>query len=110
MHSQHILIPELSIVQSEPMLEMNPVDAEARGIKHGDVVLIKNDRGECKMKAFLTEGIHPGAVATASGWTPEQFIEGNYQMLTHFTINPTEEFIGQTSTAFYDVLVEVEKA
>ena len=36
--------------------------------------------------------------------------QGNYQMLTHFTINPTEEFIGQTSTAFYDVLVEVEKA
>lgn len=109
-HSQHILIPELSVVQSEPQLEMNPVDAEPRGLKHGDVVLIKNDRGQCKMKLFLTEGIRPGAVATASGWTPDHFIEGNYQMLTHFTINPTEEFIGQTSTAFYDVLVEVEKA
>ena len=31
-------------------------------------------------------------------------------MLTHLTLNPTEEFISQTSTAFYDVLVEVEKA
>ena len=28
----------------------------------------------------------------------------------HLTLNPTEEFISQTSTAFYDVLVEVEKA
>ena len=98
------------MVQSEPQLEMNPVDAEPRGLKHGDVVLIKNDRGQCKMKLFLTEGIRPGAVATASGWTPDHFIEGNYQMLTHFTINPIEELIGQTSTAFYDVLVEVEKA
>ncbi|MEG0418668.1 MAG: molybdopterin-dependent oxidoreductase [Gordonibacter sp.] len=109
-HSQHVLIPELSVVQSEPLLEMNPVDAASRGLAHGDVALIKNDRGACKMKVFLTEGIHPGAVATASGWTPDYFIEGNYQMLTHLTINPTEEFISQTSTAFYDVLVEVEKA
>lgn len=109
-HSQHILIPELSVVQSEPYLEMNPADAKSRGLSHGDVIRVYNDRGSCKMKLFLTEGIKPGAVATASGWTPEQFIEGNYQMLTHLTLNPAEEFFSQTSTAFYDVLVEVEKA
>ena len=109
-HTQHILIDQLKVVQSEPLLQMNPVDAEARGISDGDVVSIWNDRGSCKMKVFLTEGIVPGVVATQSGWTPDFTIEGNYQELTHLTLNPTEEFISQTSTAFYDVLVEVEKA
>ncbi len=109
-HSQHILIESLSVVQSEPLLEMNPLDAQARNIADGDVVSIRNDRGACKMKVFLTEGIVPGTVATASGWTPDYTIEGDYQMLTHLTLNPTEEFISQTCAAFYDVLVEVEKA
>ena len=109
-HTQHILVDALKVVQTEPLLEMNPVDAEQRGIADGDVVSIYNDRGSCKMKVFLTEGIVPGTVATQSGWTPDYTIEGNYQELTHLTLNPTEEFISQTCTAFYDVLVEVEKA
>lgn len=109
-HTQHIGIPALAGIQDEPLLEMNPVDAKARGIADGDVVSITNDRGACKMKVFVTEGIVPGTVATQSGWTPDYTIEGNYQTLTHLTLNPTEEHISQTCTAFYDVLVEVEKA
>lgn len=109
-HTQHILVQSLAIVQNEPLVEMNPIDAQVRGIVDGDVVIIRNDRGSCKMKVFLTEGITPGAVATQSGWTPDYTIEGNYQELTHLTLNPTEEYISQTCTAFYDVLVEIEKA
>ncbi len=37
-HTQHMLIPALANMQSEPLLQMNPVDAEARGLKHGDIV------------------------------------------------------------------------
>ena len=109
-HTQHIIIDSLKAVQSEPLLEMNPVDAAQRDIADGDIVSIYNDRGSCKMKVFLTEGIVPGTVATQSGWTPDATIEGDYQELTHLTLNPTEEFISQTCTAFYDVLVEVQKA
>lgn len=109
-HTQHILVNSLTVVQDEPLIEMNPIDAHARGVTDGDVVTIKNDRGSCKMRAFLTEGITPGTVATQSGWTLDYTIEGNYQELTHLTLNPTEEFISQTCTAFYDVLVEIEKA
>lgn len=92
-HTQHIGIPALAGIQDEPLLEMNPVDAKARGIADGDVVSITNDRGACKMKVFVTEGIVPGTVATQSGWTPDYTIEGNYQTLTHLTLNPTEEHI-----------------
>ena len=109
-HTQQIFVEELSAVQAEPTLWINTVDADARGLKDDDVVLIRNDRGSCKMKVFVTEGICPGIVATQSGWTPDFTIEGCLQNLTHLTLNPAEEFISQTSSAFYDVLVEVEKA
>lgn len=108
-HTQHMLYPALKLVTSEPEIQINSIDAQARGIKHGDVVKVFNDRGHCVVKAFITEGIVPGTTALASGWTPEQFIEGNYQNFTHMTLNPVEEFISQTNAAFYDVLVEIIK-
>lgn len=109
-HTQHILNPALEVVQSEPLLHMNPVDAEERGLSHDDVVRVFNDRGEMKIRLFLTEGIIPGTVATQSGWTPDYFIEGCYQNLTHHTICDAEEAFSMTNSAFYDVLVQVEPA
>lgn len=109
-HTQHILNPALELVQEEPLLQMNPVDAEARGLSHDDIVHVFNDRGDMKIRLFVTEGIIPGTVATQSGWTPDYFIEGCYQNLTHHTICDAEEAYSMTNSAFYDVLVEVEKA
>ena len=109
-HTQHILNPALEIVQNEPLLQMNPADAKARGLAHGDIVRVRNDRGEMKIRLFITEGIIPGTVATQSGWTPDYFIEGCYQNLSHHTICDAEEAYSMTNTAFYDILVEVEKA
>lgn len=109
-HSNHILHDLLKIVQDKPYLQINPVDAEARGIEHGDVIRMFNDRGECKTTAFVTEGIVPGVTAMASGWPPEYFIEGNYQFLTQYTRNDSEELQSQTNAAFNDVLIQVEKA
>jgi anaerobic selenocysteine-containing dehydrogenase len=109
-HSQHILAEPLKVVQSEPQLWINPVDAGSRGIAHGDVVEIFNDRGSVTMRAFLTEGIVPGTTATASGWSPDASISGSHQTLTYLDLNPVEEHISQTSSAFYDILVEVKKA
>ncbi|WP_434511399.1 molybdopterin-dependent oxidoreductase [Desulfitobacterium sp. AusDCA] len=109
-HTQHILYPALRIVQSEPLVQINPVDAKARGIAHDDKVKVLNDRGFCVVKAFVTEGIAPGVTALANGWTPDYYIGGNHQTLTHLTLNPVEEAISQTNSAFSDVLVEIKKA
>jgi anaerobic selenocysteine-containing dehydrogenase len=109
-HSQHILAPALSLVESEQILQMNPVDAEARGLQHGDLVRVYNDRGEVTLHLFETEGIVPGTVAVPSGWTPDYTISGHYQTLTHFTICDAEEAYSETNSPFYDVLCEVEKA
>lgn len=109
-HAQHLVAPALRAVGTEPLLQMHPTDADRRGIEHGDVVRIFNDRGECKVHAFLTEGIVPGVVALPHGWPPDYFIEGCYQSLTHYKKNEAEEAYSQSNAALYDVLVEVEKA
>jgi trimethylamine-N-oxide reductase (cytochrome c) len=41
---------------------IHPTDAEARGIKHGDIVKVYNDRGIELGGAYVTERIIPGAV------------------------------------------------
>lgn len=109
-HAQHLLAPALKAVATEPLLQMNPDDAKARGIAHNDVVRIYNDRGECKVRAFVADGIRPSVVALPHGWPPDYFIEGNYQTLTHYKRNEAEDAFSQSNAAFYDVLVEVEKA
>jgi trimethylamine-N-oxide reductase (cytochrome c) len=48
-------------------LWMNPADAKARGIKHGDVVSVYNERGTVLAGAYLTERIIPGAVSMDHG-------------------------------------------
>ena len=109
-HTQHTGIDVLNTVQAEPELYMNTSDAQERGIATGDVAHIFNDRGECKAKVIVTNGIVAGVTAISQGWTPDDFIEGHYQCLTHYVKNPVEEFISQTNSAFYDVRVQVEKA
>ena len=46
---------------------MNPVDAEERGIKHGDIVLVKSRHGQCIRHAALTPRIMPGVVTLPHG-------------------------------------------
>ena len=46
---------------------MNPVDAEERGIKHGDIVLIKSRHGQVIRPVALTPRIMPGVVTVPHG-------------------------------------------
>ena len=46
---------------------LNPVDAEQRGIKNGDMVRVFNDRGEVRIAAKVTPRIMPGVSAMGQG-------------------------------------------
>ncbi len=52
---------------------MNPIDAEARGIRSGDRVKVFNDRGALTVRCRLTQRIMPGVIAIPQGawWTPD---------------------------------------
>jgi formate dehydrogenase major subunit len=50
--------------QSEDVLEIHPDDAEARGIKHGDLVGVASRAGEIVVHAVLTRRVARGVVYT----------------------------------------------
>jgi anaerobic selenocysteine-containing dehydrogenase len=43
-------------------VRINPVDAEARGIRHGDIVRLYNDRASVLCCAVMTGRVRPGVV------------------------------------------------
>jgi anaerobic dimethyl sulfoxide reductase subunit A len=49
------------------LLDMNPLDAEERGLKDGDIVLISSEHGKCIRPVHLTERIMPGVVNLPHG-------------------------------------------
>ena len=53
---------------------INPVDAEARGIRDGDEVYVFNDRGKVAITAWVTKRIIPGVVSMFEGawYTPDE--------------------------------------
>ena len=54
------------IAHREPVW-INSQDAAARGINHGDVVRIYNDRGACLAGAFVTDQVRPGVIQLSTG-------------------------------------------
>ncbi|MEM2910080.1 MAG: molybdopterin-dependent oxidoreductase [Nitrososphaerota archaeon] len=48
-------------------LWINPIDAAKRGIKHGDIVRVYNDRGAVLCAAYVTERVNPGHVYADHG-------------------------------------------
>jgi anaerobic selenocysteine-containing dehydrogenase len=103
------------------MLDINSVDAQGRGIKDNDTVLVFNDRGRVKLGARLNEAVPPGTVNIDHGWWPEQFAEGHYNDLDHrvddlSTVIPsldmepvTKDFFATAHLIPWDCLVEVKK-
>ena len=46
---------------------MNPIDAEARGLKHGDYVLIRSRHGKVVRPVALMDRVTPGVVFLGEG-------------------------------------------
>jgi anaerobic selenocysteine-containing dehydrogenase len=116
-HSQYVNLPWLKEINNngEGFLEINPVDAAARGLDTGDVVKVFNDRGYMKVRARLTEGIKPGVVnCYQGGWDTvrvKHYIEGHPNNLTHQIANPAQAVIPnfKSNAAYYDCLVQVQR-
>lgn len=80
-------------------LEMNPVDASARGIKEGDDVCVFNKRGKIRVRAVITQVIKPGVVSRPSGFWDE-----NANQLTTDNVG----YYGECAI-YHDAWVEVAK-
>jgi len=104
MNSTFVNIASLRAAEREPLLEMHPLDAAARGIAAGAVVRVFNDRGEYVCKAALNDRARPGVVNGLGVWWRKYGLEGtNVNQLTHQQLTD----LGR-APSFYDCLVEVE--
>lgn len=109
-HSMFANVSSLLELNPEPVVEINPIDAAARGISDNDLVTVFNDRGRTTLKARVTEGVRPQVVNISEGWWIDQFQEGSVNHLTHGVINPVQEKVYEPNMHMNDVAVEVAKA
>ena len=83
-HSSWREIPRLRAITPEPLAEVHTLTAEAQGIRDGEYMTIQTRKGSIKVKALLTECIHPRCVSVPHGWA-----EANANLLTDLdTVDP----------------------
>ncbi len=108
-HSMFANVRTLLDINPEPIVDINPVDAQKRNIKMDDMVTIFNDRGKSTLKARLSEAVKPGVIDITEGWWLNQFKEGSVNHLTHDIINPVQDKIYEPNMHMNDVAVEIIK-
>ena len=67
-HGQHRNLPKLRRLLPDPLVEVHPDTARARGIADGDWVGIRTPSGEVRARARFRESLDPGVVAAQHGW------------------------------------------
>jgi anaerobic dimethyl sulfoxide reductase subunit A len=88
---------------------INPIDADKRGIRDGDEILVYNDRGKIAMPCRVTPKIMPGVVNIPQGawWKPDKNgvdRRGNINVLTSHRWTPLAY-----GNAQHTIMVEVER-
>ena len=73
----------------DPLIEINPADAEERGIRSGDIVMVSSPRGDCKLKAQVTDTILRGVVHAPHHWSGEANIN---QIIDDQNLDPISGF------------------
>ncbi|HWQ13450.1 MAG TPA: molybdopterin oxidoreductase family protein [Roseiflexaceae bacterium] len=97
--------PSLRAKEGAPFVEISPQDAAARGIAHGDEVVVQSARGWCRLRAVVTEDVPPGvAVAPKGQWA--QHSPGG-RNINWTTSDALADLAGQST--FHSNLVQVTK-
>ncbi len=106
LNSTFVNVASLRSIEGEPLLEIHPGDAAARGIADGQMVRVFNDRGSYRCKAHVCERARPGVVNGLGVWWRKLGPDGtNVNEVTSQRLTD----IGRAPT-FYDCLVEVAAA
>ncbi len=99
-HSRHRNNPRLRELQPNPKLDINPKDAQARGIKQGEDVVVETPLGQITVKANITNLAQPGVVHVFHGWP-----QADVNTILPRTFDPITGF-----PAFKSQLCQVRKA
>lgn len=112
-HSTYSNLPWLNEIHPRPEVYIHPDDARARGIRHGALVELFNDRGRTVLWARVTRNVPPGTVVLYEGWWARYFARGRgVNELTTSAINPIHEIyflpnVWSPVTAWKEALCDV---
>jgi len=98
-------LPSFLRSEREPFIQLNAEDALHRDIYDGDAVRVWNDRGECRLKALISDRVKPGVAVALSIWW-NKLSPGRTNV--NQTVSQALTDIGAGAT-FYDNLVQVSK-
>jgi anaerobic selenocysteine-containing dehydrogenase len=89
-HTQYRNLSSIRKLYPEPMVEINTATARGLNISDGEMVTIESPRGSIRIKANLTDDIHPDVISVPHGWS-----EANVNLLTSDQeVDPVTAFIG----------------
>jgi anaerobic selenocysteine-containing dehydrogenase len=71
LNSSFANMPRQRKAMGPPTVEMNPVDADARGLVDGEPIALRNHQGEIHAVLEISDRICPGALAMAGKWWSE---------------------------------------
>lgn len=109
-HSTYSNARWLLQINAEPLVRINPKDAQARGLSDKDFVEVFNDRGSFQCRCQLANDMRPGMVQISEGWWSRYFKKGDLQELLNPNINPRgNKLIFGPHIALLDTLVEVKR-
>ncbi len=92
--------------EGTPSIEINPRDADSRGIRHGADVIVSNARGWCRLRAIVTDDVPVGVAVAPKGQWAQNSPDGRNVNWT--TSDATADLAGQST--FHSNLVEVQPA
>lgn len=99
-------LPKHGPAEGGPFLELDAIDADARGLAEGDCARVWNDRASVEVPVKISSRLRPGVAAIPWGWWMQHHPDGKVaNALTNDTLT---EWGG--GVAFSDTLVEVEHA
>jgi len=78
MHSRFRNIPALRRQTPDPQAEIHQHAAALLDVSDGEEVVVESPRGSIKVKAKVTDAIHPGVVSVTHGWS-----HANVNLLTN---------------------------
>ncbi|QSR20138.1 nitrate reductase [Novosphingobium sp. KA1] len=92
------LAPKLARHREEPLVEVNPGDAEVMGLRSGDLARVSTPQGDSLFRVALSDGQRPGEIFTPIHWTDQTSTGGRTGLLPRPLVDPHSGQPGFKST------------
>jgi anaerobic selenocysteine-containing dehydrogenase len=106
LNSSYSHLPKHGPAEGGPFVELDPVDAAARGLAEGDRARVFNDRASLELPVRIEHRMRPGVVAVPFGWWRHQHPDG--EVANSLTSDRLTDWGG--GVAYADTLVQVARA